>query len=289
MDKKEIVKSFLKEGVLLSPDDLEKINKENYEQILESKKGKPKTEKKKDTSTTVKKTAEDTMSTEDFIKAHNKKFEFLRDILTKKTEAVSINKGKKIFSEVTVIGRVKEKTQRGFIIEDVTGETEVIGEDVDVNDGDVLAIRGLFKDNRLLPVQVTWPDVPLENGLKPIESKITLTTMKKEGMNGLVVCPDKSLGAANCMEIQGEGENIRIMAYHPGEETNEEGAVKMLKRRLTPEEKIPDNTITEIPNIFWLFNNKRNWSKNYKGVVIISTDEDSSALYEAGLVRFEKL
>ena len=37
MDKKEIIGMFLKKGVLLSPGELEKINKENYMQILESK------------------------------------------------------------------------------------------------------------------------------------------------------------------------------------------------------------------------------------------------------------
>ena len=44
MDKRDIVNRFLKEGILLSPEDLGKINEENYQQILESRKGSPKTE-----------------------------------------------------------------------------------------------------------------------------------------------------------------------------------------------------------------------------------------------------
>ena len=177
MDKKEIIGMFLKKGVLLSPGELEKINKENYMQILESKSGA--TEKKEHA---VKEPMRGKISTEEFIKICNRKFEFLRETLLKKIEAVSINKGRKVFSEVAIIGRVKELTGKGFVIEDVTGETETVTENKGVNAGDVLGMSGFFKENRFFPKQVIWPDIPLENSPKPIQTKITLTTKVKENL-----------------------------------------------------------------------------------------------------------
>ncbi|MCK4531660.1 MAG: hypothetical protein KAT94_02230 [Candidatus Aenigmarchaeota archaeon] len=292
MNKKEIIGMFLDRGVLLSPEDLEKINEKNYMQILESKSG---VTKKKEHA--VNEPVRGKISTEEFIKICNRKFEFLRETLLKKIEAVSINKGRKVFSEVAIIGRVKELTGRGFVIEDVTGETEVVTENKEVNAGDVLGMRGFFKENRFFLEQTTWPDIPLDNSPKPIQTKITLTMKAKENMEGFIISPnaEKSENVITGFEKFGmikttkEGKDTRIIAYSPSKEINEDDAVKILKKRIIPEEGILENLITEIPDIFWLFNNKRNWTRNYKGVVIISSDENSFAEYGMEGVRFGKI
>lgn len=290
MSKREIVGMFLKKGVLLSPEDLEKINKENYMQTLEKK-----TSETKKQIVIEPKRGE--MSSEEFIKTYNKKFEFLREILLKKIDAVSINKGRKVFSEVAIIGRVKDITARGFIIEDVTGETEVIGENKDVKVGNVLGMKGHFKENSFFPKQTIWPDISLENTPKPIGANITLTTKTKETMNGLVICPNAKpsenmitgFDKLGLIKMSKDGKEIRIVAYSPKNEINEEEAVKILKKRMISEEGIIDNLITEIPDILWIYNNKRNWTRNYKGVVIVSSEENSFAEYRGEGIKFGKI
>lgn len=291
MDKREIIGIFLKKGILLSPEDLEKINRENYMQILESMGGVAKKEEY-----VVSGPRKGKISSEEFIKIQNEKFEFLREILLKKIEAVSINKGRKVFSEVTIIGRIKELTERGFIVEDVTGETEVVMENKEANIGDVVGLSGIFKENHLFPKQIIWPDIPLDNKPKPIKMKITLTTKLKENMNGLIICPnaEKSENVISGFEklgtvkISKDGEDFVIIAYYPSNEVKEEEAMRTLKKRLIPED-VPDNLITEIPDIFWLLNNKRNWTRNYKGVVIISSDDKSFVECEGERIKFGEI
>ena len=295
MNKREIIDFFLKRGVLLSPEELEGTNKENYMKILEKKRGKQKDEKGEDF--VVEEPKKGKISAEDFIKTYNKKFEFLKEKLLKKTEAVSINKGKKIFSKVTIIGRVKETTPKGFVLEDVTGETEVVEEKEKPNTGDVLGAKGFFKENSFFPEQIIWPDIPLDNNPDTIKKPLTLTTKVKENMNGLIICP-KAEGKDSVItgfdglgkiKISNEGKEIIVLAYSPGERFDEEEAVKVLKRRIVPEDEILDNLITEIPDIFWLFDNEKNWTRNYRGVIIISTSKSSFAEYEKGNIKFEKI
>jgi hypothetical protein len=39
------------------------------------------------------------------------------------------------------------------------------------------------------------------------------------------------------------------------------------------------NAMLEVPDLLWLSGNGKNWTKNHKGVVIISTDTESEAVY----------
>ncbi|UCC91347.1 MAG: hypothetical protein JSV39_03460 [Candidatus Aenigmatarchaeota archaeon] len=292
MDKKGIIGRFLKRGILLSPEELEEINEENYMQILESRGGA--TEKKE---RIVVEPKGGKITPDEFIKTQNTKFEFLREILLKKIEAVSINKGRKVFSEVAIIGRVKELTGRGFVVEDVTGETEVVTENEETGIGDVLGAMGFFKENCFFPKQIIWPDVPLENTPNTPGKSITLTTKLKEGMKDVVVCPDAKpsenvvtgFDKFGVVKITKGGSEIRILVFSPDKEKNEDGAVRILKKRTVEGGGVVDDLIKEIPDIFWLFNNKRNWTKNYRGVVIISNDENSFAEYGEVGVRFGKI
>ncbi len=292
MDKKGIIGRFLKKGILLSPEEFEKIDEENYMQVLESRGAG--TEKKE---RIVVEPKGGKITPEEFIKIQNTKFEFLRETLLKKIEAVSINKGRKVFSEVAIIGRVKELTGRGFVVEDVTGETEVVSEKEEIRTGDVLGARGHFKENCFFPMQIIWPDVPLENTPRMPRTGITLTTKLKEGMKGVVVCPGAKpmenivtgFDKFGVVKITRGSSEIRILAYSPEKETNENGAVRILKKRRAEGGRVVDDLIKEIPDIFWLFSNKRNWNKNYRGVVIISNDKDSFAEYGEDGVRFGKI
>ncbi|MEM5871619.1 MAG: hypothetical protein QW051_01970 [Candidatus Aenigmatarchaeota archaeon] len=280
MDKKDILEFFLERGILLKPEELDNINEENYMQFLENK---LKENKENIIIETVKKGK---ITNEEFIKNLNKNFEFLNDLIVKKVDVVSINKAKKITSNLTISGRVKEKTPKGFILEDLTDEVEIIYEEKEndyIKIGDIFGVNGYFKGNIFFAKKIIWPDIPLEPKANHINMKITLTSKIKEDMSGFVICPhaktsDRIIGGfrrIGKIKIVKDGSEFIILAFSPkNNKINEMDAVKILKRRMLPELLI-DNLIKEVPDIFWLYNNGKNWFKNYKGVMIVSTNENS--------------
>jgi hypothetical protein len=292
MEKKDILELFLKNGILLSPEEFEATDEKNYMQLLERRSG-----EKKDSEVAVFRPKTGKISCEQFIKICSSKFEFLKDEILKKTEAVSINKGKRVFSEATIIGRVKEMTSNGFILEDITGETEVVSEGKDIHISDILGLKGFFRENKFFPNQVIWPDIPLDNSPERSGAGVTLTTKVKEDMSGVIVCPDSEktanvitgFGRFGVIKVSKQHVKSVIIAYSPPNEVSEDAAVKILKKRVIPEKDIVENMITEIPGILWLFNNGRNWTKNYRGVLVISSDSGSFAEYDGGEVVFGKI
>ena len=290
--KKDIIGLFLKNGIMLTPEEAGALDEKNYMQVLEKKLS----ENKKDGAEVyTPKTGR--VSCEDFIKGCGRRFEFLRGLLLKKTDAVSINKGKKVFSEATIIGRIKSSTSRGFVLEDITGETEVVSDSMDIKTGDVMGFRGFFRDNSFFPNQTMWPDIPLESSPKPVHMKITLTSKMKEGMPGTIICPGAmkadniitGFSRIGTIKISRHGRELFVLAYAPVKETTEEEAIRILKKRTLPDEGATDNVIEDVPGIFWLFGNGKNWTRNYRGVVIISTDADSFAEYDGDEVVFGNL
>lgn len=292
MDKKEILEMFLKNGIMLSPEEFEAIDEKNYMQALRKMSG-----EKSGSETVIATPRTGRMTCDQFIRACNAKFEFLRGEILKKTEAVSINKGKKVFSEATIIGRVKESTSRGFILEDITGEIEVVNENKDVRAGDVIGLKGFFKENRFFPSQVIWPDIPLSNSPALSGIRMTLTTKITEGMAGTIICPEAGkadnvitgFNRLGTIKISKHDARITVLAYSPAGEMGEEAAVRMLKKRVIPEEGIVENLIAEIPGILWIFNNGRNWTKNYRGVLIASSDSGSFVEYDGDEISFRRI
>jgi len=291
MEKKEILEFFLKNGILLSPEEFDQINEKNYLEFFQRKKAETKREEIVVETQTKRK-----ITNKEFVNISREKFDFLRNLLIQKTEAVSINKGKKLFSTITIIGRVKESGSKGFVVEDETGETEVIGENKDVNIGDVIALKGYFKDNVFYANQIIWPDIPLDHE-NLLDIRLTLTPKVKEDMIGFVICPKaKTEGRViggfskyGKIKIMKDNKEIIIIAFSPSKEMSEEESIKILKKRIIPESSLLENIITEVPHIFWIFNNGRNWARNYKGVVIVSTDNESFAELHGHEVNFGKI
>jgi hypothetical protein len=289
MDKKDILGLFLKNGVLLSPEEFDKVDEKNYMNVLKAKTG-----GSGGSAADVSTPKTGRITCDAFVRACTGRFKLLKDEILRKTDAVSINKGRKVFSEVTLIGRVKDVVQKGFTLEDITGETDVALENGDVKAGDVVGLKGFFREARFFPKQVIWPDIPLGNAPRPFGSRITLTPRVREDMSGVIVCPAGGK-AANAVTGFGRFGVVRlaesrpafvIVAYSPGAEVGEDAAVMMLKKRMIPDDSIIDNAIAEVPGIFWLSGNRRNWVKNYRGVLIVSTDSDSFAEYDGGEVSF---
>ena len=109
--KQEVIKKYLKQGVLLSPKELDNI--------IQGKEPKSNTQT---FPTKLKKT----LSIKDINEYKNTKYQTIRDLISKKTKALSINKTKKTFAMISIIGMIKEITPSGFIIEDPTDEIEVV-------------------------------------------------------------------------------------------------------------------------------------------------------------------
>jgi DNA polymerase II small subunit/DNA polymerase delta subunit B len=308
MDKKEIIRNLLKEKILLPPDLLDKINEENYKEILSSLKereiiveGEGKEELKIKTNDFLKGRK---ISVNDIVELYLKKYEMLKEILLKKIEAVSINKAKNTFSKVSIIGRVKDLTGRGFLLEDVTGEIEVVTKGDDISVGDVIGVSGFFKENLFFPEDIIFPDIPLINTQNQIEDlNIILTTKTKEAQDTdtVIVHPNeiriknevvKNVSNPGWVTISKGERTMKILIYKANKEVRESQALTFLRKRILPEDQISvqNNVIEEIPNILWTYNNKANWTRNYKGVVLISSNEKSYVKYNTttNIVEFVK-
>lgn len=278
MDKRNIIKAFLRQGMLLSPDELDGINENNYRDVLEKRAGKTGHGDGGKAAKGVRK-RETWLTTAEFVKRHNENFEKIKKMLLKKTDAVSVNKGKKVFSESTLIVRVREKTPRGFFAEDVTGGAEIVTEKDEINEGDVIAVTGRFRDNLFYPRQVTWPDVPLVN--KPGDPGRIIVLGGGGGNDG--VTPDRKCRLKRDMFDK----DYLVVSYSGENEIDRERAVGFLKRRMIPGAGVVGEVIDNVPDVFWLHNNGENWTRNYRGVIIVSTEKGSKAVINRRDVRFE--
>ncbi len=303
MNKKQIMSAFLEEGILVPPEMWAKVNEKNYMEILKSlKEGKTKKEppqRKKDAKPTQKTCK--SASVEDFINYYEKKYTFLKNILLKKMDAVSINKGKKLFSKTSIIGRVKENTTKGFVVEDVTGETEVITDNKDVLEGDVIGLTGWFKEGVFFPEKIIWPDIPLttEREETPdllLAEKLTEKITKKGDSGELIITPgpETKKTRPSYIDLSHKGSRLSVLFFRPKKPATESEILGFLKRREIPcEDGVGVNTsclIKKIPNIIWLAGNKENWAKNYKGIILVSTDKESFyELKKNGEGRFGKI
>jgi hypothetical protein len=284
LERKRIIRTFLERGILLSPEELAKINENNYTEFLEKheKKGRPEPGKEKSKTTVTSGKPAEKITVDDFIKNHTENYEFLKGILLKKTDAVSINKGRKIFHEVSIIGRAKEVAEREFILEDVTGETRVVPDRKEpVSEGDVIALVGFFKENSFFPKSILWPDIPLDKTPEKIEGiKIVLSSKPIEDKDRLVINHDDGLPNPRQVSLERNGKNMTILLFRPAEKINDQNATKILKSRAIGKDATPGNIIRQVPAVFWVVDNDENWTRNYRGVVIISTDRESFAEYD---------
>jgi hypothetical protein len=284
MDKKQILKELLKSGIMPAPEDLEKINENNLMQyIASSKKPAPGTDQPAEAKPEIRMTVSDgvtgKLSSADLISLYNRKYEILSSILLKKAEATSISNARKVFARSMIIGRVKEMTGRGFLLEDVTGETEVVKDAEGIEQGDVIGVGGYFKDGSMFPEEIIFPDVPLggaAGNVKDIDIRLSPGPAVSIGDQTANLIPNPSL-----VRIERGEDHMVMLVFRPESSLTEQQSIALLRRRLLPEQRPMDvsNIIAEVPDIFWLAGNGKNWARNHKGVVIISTEAETTAVY----------
>ncbi len=302
MEKKEIISRFLEIGVVIPPDVLKRIDETNIDKYLnaakkngkiffmEDEKPEKKDEEKKSANPEkqkinieIKKPEKKTRLTpNDFIQYYNEKYNGLKNILLKKINAVSISNARKGFSELSVIGMVKELKPEGFVLEDPTGIIEVNSKKP-VSEDDVIGIRGFVRNNILFEKEIIYPDVPITNPIGRMNASLIITPRKNQNAKAdIVVTHEETKPNPTWILLSKGNEKITILAYKPGNKTTKEDAVNYLKKRhLNPKRNMIISEkdwfiIDPVPDIFWL-KTKNRFLESYKGVTLLSVGEGSFA------------
>lgn len=240
------------------------------------------------------------LSPQDIINYYNSKYEKIKGMLLKKTDAISITNAKAGPGPCSIIGIVKGMTQLGFMFEDPTGEIEVVKSGMGglemAKPDDVFGLSGLVRENRFFPKEIAWPGIPLNHHI----GRIAGASMALSGSPLEIRVSDgstaKSIKIGETPEwitISRGQDRFLVLAFMAGSTTREEAA-HYLERRSLPEPSPirttePSCLIGEIPDILWLIQ-EGNWSENYKGITIISCGPNSSTGVDLGTreVIFEK-
>jgi DNA polymerase II small subunit/DNA polymerase delta subunit B len=299
--KQHILAQFLKEGILLSPEALERITESNVEQMLEKarfstplvfslqEEARPSLEVRKFQQ-------KQKLSPQDIAKYYNARFEGLRDILLRKLDGVvSVSNARKSGGQATTIGMIREHTQRGFIIEDTTGWAEVITKAEDIAPDDVIAVKGVVKEEKIFAEEIAWPDIPMSRTHNRPDTNIILS--EKDGHKGTVVITpeavfdiDKkktSLPNPGWITINAAGMPAIVLVYNPTKPATQKEVLAWLrKRHLSPSREQIRGTedpflIEPIPDVVWIVQNSQKeggeaafkpWSESYKGLMIVSSN-----------------
>jgi DNA polymerase II small subunit/DNA polymerase delta subunit B len=304
MDKREIVRQLTQRGVLVTPEVLERI--ESGE--IKAPDSQPATQPRERArlSATIRKTEKlKRMSPKDFVSYYSNRYNGLRKMLAEKMQAVSINRVGDITTEVAVIGMVRERNAQGFVLEDGTGEVSVASKD-DVQEDDVVGVRGMVREGRIIQRELVWPDIPLSNRARSVPG---LTLLLATFMNEKIrkAARDISLvfmhGPAAPEETEGnimtalpnpchavinrEGSEFRMLIYRPESPISPKEAFMLLRKRSLPpaREEIPSAEdpylIDPVPDIFWVLSDRRHVER-YKGVTIVMTGGHDAVKYDAG-------
>lgn len=290
--KEEMVKDLLKKGVLISPETLKDLKKEDLNEILTKREGVviTKTKQEDRPAVEVRRFAhKNKLSTQDVIEFYNNKYNSLRNILLKKTSPISINKAKNTFTPITLIGMVRELTPRGFILEDQTGEIEAINNNHNITQDDVVAVKGNVREGSLFVEEIIFPDISLNHDIGRIEyTNIILTPKATEEMERgadiiFTQSPNKQTPKTFTISdnpmwfaIKRNGKTVILLVYRPDKEMTKQDAAEIIKKRWLPN-RAQDITTTEpkfliepIPDIIWFLGGSK-WNETYKGITLVST------------------
>jgi hypothetical protein len=307
MDKKELVRKLLRKGIMVTPDDLERLNEENLEEFVRNRGFKkthangPETQEAGDGEksgadqseagtglriSVARAEAKPRISTQDFVSFYRERFQTLRGLLAKRVDAVSINKTRNVFSNLSVIGMVKEKTGRGFIIEDETGEIEAVT-DQELGEDDVVGVTGLVKEGRLFAGEITFPDLPFNRDIgklagvrifigrslpKDAEADAFFIAGKAESERKDVT---SGLSSPSAIVLVRENERVAMLYFMPGPGAGLHQAGEWLKKRHLPLGRedvlgpMDHSVLDPVPDIIWLDLEEKG-SSLHKGVLVVS-------------------
>lgn len=308
MDRQAMVRDLTRRGILVTPEMLESGGPDALQALPGGNFPDPGGRSRARLSVSVLRPQHlSHMSADDFISHYNARYEGLREILLKGMRAVSISNASGSASDVSVIGMVRERNQRGFILEDATGEIPVISSD-DVSEDDVIGVRGMVREGQLFQSELIWPEIPDSREPCTIPGlSLLLSYRLDEGMwaeahgTGLVFVPQRPglklsgdeerrlvtdlPNPCHATIKQGDRE-FRLLIYRPSGPVSRQDALDMLRRRhLSPERgeisTRSDPYIMEpAPDLLWIVSGER-LIERHRGVNLIMTGEDDVVRYDA--------
>lgn len=182
--KEQIIKKFFEKGRLLTPGALEFLDEKNidtfmadeYKDFIIDKHDFSMKERIRVLKNLSEKKKE--ITTEDFIRFYNSKYEKMREIITNRLQKdfISLNKLDSRRDEVHIIGIVKDIKKRDekiiIELEDMTTTVPVLfdkkeaKETEEVELDDVIAVKAVSAGKVLYGKRVLWPDIPLRQPAK---------------------------------------------------------------------------------------------------------------------------
>lgn len=307
MDKKDFIKRALEQGILLSPEALARLDGKGFDEAIKDAKNAGKVvvagEAPHKPQITVKMKrfrSKKTVTPQDVAAFYQAKYSAISDMLSKRLSPVSINKAADIYADVDVIGMVKEKTAKGFILEDQTGEIEVVSQEVPDLD-DVVGVRGSVREGKLFLQEAVWPDVPLKNEAEriagmsillsntPVEKGADLIfTLEPDGERAIHVNTNPAWAT-----VSKAGKRARLLVYRPPRKAGVKDGAVWLKKRCLPHLRGqvmgPENPflLKTIPNVLWVVSDEPG-QEYYKGVTIVSAGKSAVRL-DLGTMKAEFL
>jgi hypothetical protein len=298
MDKQSLVREFLKKGVLVSPTALEEMEKDKSKGELHPKE--PGScvvlgEKKKGIRCTLKGTViPSSITPQDAVRAYRERFEKLRGMMLRKTDAVSVKNAAKESSKVSVIGMVREVCEGSFLLEDTTG-TITVRSAAKVLPDDVVAATGWVRDEVLIAENLSYPDISISRDVGSASGRLLLSFAPGPGLKDVDVTmtPDTLKDAYGEKRMQiptwafiedANGASVSVFVYSHEGLADKELALSWLRRRVVgspgPYAKGSAPILDKEPDIFWIIGKNEPWSTNYKGVTIISFGKGRQALVD---------
>ncbi len=222
-----------------------------------------------------KKIDRDKIKTIDVVSLYNEKYNAIREILSTRIDPLSINKIENTKNEVSVIGMVSQKTANGFTIEDETGSINAITTKTeDIENDDVIGLRGYVKGTGLFPEDKILPDIPLDNTPQIIDSEMIFdfSVSDQIKINDIPISLSEEV---SLISVESDKKTMNILFYKKSGKTEEKEAINLLKKRCikTGDTLLPSFfIIKKIPDIFIISASAGAKNKiNYKGVTIITT------------------
>jgi DNA polymerase II small subunit/DNA polymerase delta subunit B len=285
MDEKTI-KELLRRGYMVTPGTLKRIEEVGVDAFFSEnsvtgtflKEMKREEPQKTELKTTIRKpSTKATLNTMDVVKNYTNRYNSLKNMLSGKIEAVSINKAGSQF-ETAVIGMVRQISPQGFSIEDPTGSIDVMsrhGVDLD----DVVGVKGIVREGVIQEREIIYPDIPLNRQAFTMDARLPLSV--KTEKDSVILVGEKqpqkeSLDSLVWISLEKGEKRIHILVYKSPKETDPNSAAKYLKKRhlyptikqiTSPEDP---HIIDPVPDFFWIIGKSR-WKSIYKGVVVFST------------------
>jgi hypothetical protein len=299
MDKQSLVREFLKKGMLISPSALEEMEKDRAKSEIHPKGAGSCVvlgEKKKGIRCTIKGTAaqKGSMTPEDAIRSYRERFEKLRGLMLRKTDAVSVKNAAKENSKISVIGMVREESEGSFILEDTTGMITVKSSTKVLPD-DVVSATGWVRDGVLIAENLSYPDISISHDVGSASGSLLLSFAQVPGTGGadVMITPDTLKDAYGEKHLQAptwafiedaSGAAVSVFIYIHEGPADKGLALSWLRRRVVGDPRPYAQGSTPIldkePDIFWIVGKNEPWSTNYKGVTIISFGKGRQALVD---------